>query len=215
MRRVWLLSGFVVVALGLLPALGHEPTANAPGHAPAAKKGSEPPIFTPVRIDLTVWTVVVFVLLFLILRTFAWRPMLEGLHRREESILAAIEDARKARLEAEQLRMQIDQERAKVAEEVRAQIEEARRDAQRMTEEMQAKARADIQADRERLRREIETARDQALQELWNQAAQLATLISAKAIQRQLTPEDHARLIDEALAELGAARDGWRERLTT
>jgi F-type H+-transporting ATPase subunit b len=59
--------------------------------------------------------------------------------------------------------------------------------------------------ERERLRRDISTARDQALQEIWNQTAQLATLISAKAIRRELTDEDHRRLVDEALAELRQA----------
>ena len=74
---------------------------------------------------------------------------------------------------------------------------------------MIAKARAEIQAERERLRREIEMARDQALQELWKQAADLATMISAKAIRRQLSAEDHRRLVDEALTELqGAAKAG-------
>ena len=82
-------------------------------------------------------------------------------------------------------------------------LDNARRAAERSTDEMIAKARSEIQSERDRLRREIETARDQALQELWNQAAQLATLISAKAIGRSLTEEDHRRLLDEAIAELG------------
>ena len=64
------------------------------------------------------------------------------------------------------------------------------------------------EAERERLHRDINTARDQALKQLWEQSAQLATLISAKAIRRQLSPEDHRRLVDEALADLqGARRD--------
>jgi F0F1-type ATP synthase membrane subunit b/b' len=44
------------------------------------------------------------------------------------------------------------------------------------------------------------------LQQLWSQSAQLATLISAKAIRRQLNPEDHRRLVDEAIADLRQAR---------
>jgi F-type H+-transporting ATPase subunit b len=75
-----------------------------------------------------------------------------------------------------------------------------------MTAEMQAKAATIIQADRERLRREMDIAKDQALKELWEQAAQLATLISAKAISRNLTVDDHRRLIDEALTEMREVR---------
>jgi F-type H+-transporting ATPase subunit b len=155
--------------------------------------------------DLALWTSVVFILLFVILNKVAWKPMQQGLHRREQNIREALEEAQKARTEAQQLREELQKEMDGVQEKVRGIMENARRDAQRATEEMVTNARADIQAERERLRREIDLARDQALQELWNQTAQLATLISAKAIRRQLNADDHRRLTDEAIAELRQA----------
>jgi F-type H+-transporting ATPase subunit b len=162
--------------------------------------------------DLGLWTVVVFVLLYLVLRRLAWGPMLEGLKRREGSIRGAIEDAQKARDEAEKLRAQFQQQMDRVQETVREIHDEARRKAQQAADEMLARTRAEIQSERDRLRREIDTARDQALQELWSQTAQLATLVSAKAIRRQVTPEDHRRLVDEALAELrGAGSERQRQ----
>jgi F-type H+-transporting ATPase subunit b len=87
-------------------------------------------------------------------------------------------------------------------------MDEARRDAQVLHDGMTNKARAEIQAEKERLVREMDRAKDQAVKELWTQSAQLATLISAKTIRRQLTEEDHRRLVDEALVELGKARTG-------
>lgn len=175
------------------------------------RTGGDPPIFTPIRIDLAVWTLVVFLLLLFILTKYAWGPMLEALKKREENVRSAIEEAQRAREEAQRLREQLQRELNSAHEKVRDIVDEGRRDAQQMTEEMIAKARSEIQTERDRLRREIETARDQALQELWKQAAQLATLISAKALRRELNPDDHRRLVDEALAELhGATRDGGR-----
>jgi F-type H+-transporting ATPase subunit b len=158
-----------------------------------------------LRWELGLWTLVVFSLLLLILRKAAWKPMLEGLRNREESIRSAIEEAHRAREEAQRLREQLQGEMNKAHEKVRDILDEAHRNAQRTTEEMVAKARGEIQSERERLRREIGLARDQALQEIWNQTAQLATLVSAKAIRRELTQDDHRRLIDEALAELRQA----------
>jgi F-type H+-transporting ATPase subunit b len=70
---------------------------------------------------------------------------------------------------------------------------------------MLAQAKADIQAERDRTRREIAGEKDRALKEIWDQTAQLATLVSAKAIRRELTPDDHRRLVDEALADLQKA----------
>src|SRR5947207_3979910 len=76
--------------------------ASPVGAAEDTAKG--PQIFTPVRIDLGIWTLVVFGILFFILKGYAWKPMLEGLQKREENINAAFEEARKAREEAQQLR---------------------------------------------------------------------------------------------------------------
>ncbi|HMC64083.1 MAG TPA: F0F1 ATP synthase subunit B [Gemmataceae bacterium] len=192
-------------------AADHGEGTAAKGHDDHKKGAAEPPIFTPVRIDLAIWTLVVFLLLLFILTKYAWGPMLEALKKREESVRAAIEEALRAREEAQRLREQLQKELNSAHEKVREILDEGRRDAQRLTEEMIAKARSEIQTERDRLRREIETARDQALHELWKQAAQLATLISAKAVRRHLTEDDHRQLVDEALAELsGAVENGRR-----
>jgi F-type H+-transporting ATPase subunit b len=152
--------------------------------------------------DLGLWTLVVFLLFYFFLKKIAWRPILEGLKKREDNIRGALDEAQKAREEAQRMREQwqreVDQAHLKVA----AILDEGRRNAKALTDEMIAKARAEIQAERDRLRREIENAKDQAVQEIWNQAALLATAISAKAIRRQISAEDHRRLVDEALADL-------------
>jgi F-type H+-transporting ATPase subunit b len=156
-------------------------------------------------LDLGIWTLVVFLLLVFILSRTGWKWMLEGLARRETDIAAAVEDARIAREQAERLKLEIRAERQKAADEARQIHDEARRTAQAAAEEMIAKAKADIEADRARLRRELAIERDQALQMMWQQAAELATLISARAIRRQLNPDDHRVLLDEALADMRGA----------
>lgn len=193
-RAVWCLALMVVLW--------------APCWVSAAAEGEDNPITTP-RLDLGIWTIVVFVLLLLLLRRLAWGPMLEGLQRREQNIRAAREEAERARDEAQRLRADLQAEMDRAAEKVAGLMDGARRDAQRATDEMLGKAREEIQKERERLHREIGVARDQALQEIWNQTAQLATLISAKAIRRQLDANDHRRLVDEAIGEL---REAGHER---
>jgi len=165
--------------------------------------------------ELGLWTLVVFLLLFLILRKVAWGPMLEGLKKREENIAAAIEESRQARAEAQHLRDFLQQERAKIGEEARRVMDETRRHGQTLVEDMQNKGRAEIQAERERLRREIATARDQALHQLWTQTAQLAALISTKAVRRELSLDDHRRLVDEALAELRQSGQEWQQEVAS
>lgn len=155
--------------------------------------------------DLGLWAVIVFLLLFFILKKGAWGPILQGLQKREESIRAAVEEAKLARAETERISAEFKVRMDQAYAEIPKMMEEARRDAQVMAEEMKTKAQADIQTERQRLRREIETARDQALKELQDHAANLATLISAKALRRAVSADDHRRLVDEALAELREA----------
>lgn len=168
-----------------------------------------------IKADLAIWSIAVFLLLFFVLSKFAWGPMLEGLHKREHNILSALDDAQKARAEAQTLREQLQVEMNKASEKVREMLDEARRDAQLATESMIDKARAEIQSERDRLRKEIQTATDQAIQELWKQTAQLATLVSSKVIRRQLSVEDHRHLVDEALTELGERGPEWKRQVAS
>lgn len=159
--------------------------------------------------DLGLWTVVVFGLLLFVLRKLAWTPWLDATRRREQNIQQALDEAQQARGEAQRLRGELQTQMDQAADKVRGLMDQARRDAQHATDDMLGKARGEIQKERERLHREIGMARDQALQEIWTQTAQLATLISAKAIRRQLNSDDHRRLVDEAITEL---RQAGKER---
>jgi F-type H+-transporting ATPase subunit b len=158
-----------------------------------------------LRYDTAIWAVVIFIALVLILRAKAWGPILEGLQKREDSIRLSLEEAKKTRVDMEHMRTEFQRELSEAHQQIPKLMEDARKKAEEMTQEMVAKTSAQLQADRERLRRELELAKDQALQEIWQQAAQLATLISAKAIGRALNEDDHRRLIDESLHEMQQA----------
>lgn len=155
--------------------------------------------------DLGLYSIIVFVLLLLILKKVAWGPMLEGLNRREKTIRSALDEAQKAREDARQLREHYDAEMKKAAAEARGIMDEARKDAQRLMEEERARLKTDIQTERDRLYRELNSAKDQALQEMWQQSVQLATLISSKALHREVNADDHRALLDEAMGEMDKA----------
>jgi F-type H+-transporting ATPase subunit b len=195
MNRRWLRAFCLCLAFVL--------SAGVAWAAPAtdAHASDKVNIFAPA-IDLGIWTLVVFLLLMFILKKFAWGPMLEGLHKRETNIRAAIDEATRTRDDAKRIQGELQKQMDNAAGRVRELLDEARKDAQQLKEDMTASARKEIQEERDRQRREIEMAKDQALQQIWQESAQLATMISSKAIRRQLTVEDHRRLVDEALGEL-------------
>lgn len=212
-RAIWTWLAALIVAAGSCLAQPHaeKPVAHEDASVTVHEGSQEVNIFDP-RYDLGLWTLVVFLALFFILKKYAFPLMVEGLEKREERILGALREAQLAREEAQKIRAQLQQEMNTAHEKVRDLIEEARRDGERLMQELQAKARSEIQVERDRLHREIDTARDQALQEIWTRTSQLVTLISTKLIGRELTTGDHHRLIDESIQELGQANVGWVKR---
>jgi F-type H+-transporting ATPase subunit b len=195
-----------VVALSLLaPAVAFAADKPAGDHAADGPKpwSQQPGSFIDIhRYDLGIYTLVVFGALFFILAKFAWKPFSEGLAKREATIAAARDEAVKAKHAAEQVQASLKAEFAAAQDKIRAMMDEARRDADALKASEKAVGIKEAQAERDRAKREIETAKEQALQEIQQHAVKLAALMSSKAVRRSMTEDDHRRLVDESLAEL-------------
>jgi F-type H+-transporting ATPase subunit b len=197
--RPFLLAALAVLVLAL-PVLA----ADA-GHG-GEKGGLD---FTGLkRWDLGIYTLIVFGLLLFIVVKFAWPHIKEGLDKREANIRSALDQAKQDQAAATALlaaaRKEVDDGAAKV----KAMIDEARRDADALrVTEREAGAR-DAAAERERARREIDAAKDAALKDIYEQAVKLAALMSEKALRRNVSAEDHRRLLDESIAELKGGSNG-------
>ena len=186
-------SAIILCAVGASGVLGADDSHASGGGTP------NPLAFV---LDTAIWSVVIFIGLLMILHRRAWGPILEGLQKREEAIKSSLEEAKKVRADMAAMKAQFEKELAETHQQIPKLMEDARKKAEELGVEMRAKAAADIQTERDRLRREIDVAKDQAVKKLWEEAAHLATLISAKAIGKSLSEEDHRRLIDEALHEM-------------
>ncbi|HEX4144023.1 MAG TPA: F0F1 ATP synthase subunit B [Pirellulales bacterium] len=149
--------------------------------------------------DLALWTLVVFVVLLAVLWKFAWGPILAGLEKREHAIAHEIADAKHQHEEANALVAKYEARLAAAGDEVRALLDEGRRDAESAKQTILAEAKSAAEAERIRALREIESATDGALRSLAERSAQLAVELAGKIVRRNLTPADHARLVDEAV----------------
>ena len=177
----------------------------APGEKPPGLADGKGAFIDIHRYDLGIYTLVVFGALFFILAKFAWGPFTEGLRKREQGLLDLKNQAAADRAAAQELKTKLDKELADMRATVRAEIDAARRDAEAMrTSEREAGVK-EAAAERERAKREIEAAKDAALNDIYKQAVELATLLSAKTMSRQISAEDHTRFVDESLAELKQA----------
>lgn len=154
-----------------------------------------------------IWTFVVFLLVLIVLGKFAWGPMLSGLRSREDYIRKSLEDAKSERLQAEKMLADYTNRIRHAHEEAAAVVEEARRDAEETRKRIALDAKRDADAAVERAKREIQLARNDAVQRIYSEAAALATVAAGKLIQRELTSSDQASLIDASLEELGGTNN--------
>jgi len=177
--------------------------AHAAETDPSHFTGSSDPL--SVDPDLAIWTVVVFIVLLVVLKKFAWGPILHGLETREKSIADHIAQAERNHQEARALLAQYEQKLAAAANEVRELMEEARRDAEHARQAILAEAKAGADAEKARALRDIEAAADAALESLAERSAQLAVDLAGKILQAKLSAADHARLIQEAMARFPAS----------
>src|SRR5205809_5202062 len=92
---------------------------------------------------LFIWTIVTFLVLLALLAKFAWRPLLNALDSRQESIRKALDDAQRAKQELEQLQQESNRIIRNARVEADAIIAASRTDGERVREEMKEKARAE------------------------------------------------------------------------
>jgi len=156
----------------------------------------------PARWDLSIYTLIVFLILLAIAAKFAWPAITAGIQAREDLIVQVRDEAMLARKEAEGIRAELAAKMGQAQDEIKALLDEARKDAERLRATEREIGQKEAAAERERAVREIEAAKGQAIAELYQRSVQLASLMAGKAIRREINPGDHARLIEESLAEL-------------
>jgi F-type H+-transporting ATPase subunit b len=174
----------------------------AEGHASHIGEAHAGPMLedpTELRADLAFWNLVVFLILLAILYKFAWGPISAGLEKRERRIAENIEAAERSGEEARRMMAQYQAKIASAADEVRAMLDEARRDAEHTKQEIVAEAKTAAAAEHDRQIREIRTATDSALKQLAESSANLAVDLAGKIIRQKLNPQDHQKLIREAV----------------
>lgn len=149
------------------------------------------------------WTLLIFLLVFGVLAKWGWPPILSGLQHRERFIHESLASAKAEREEAKRLLEKHEEMIKEAQRQATAIVDEGRRDAEEVKKRVVAESKAEGDKAINRAKREIELARDDALKQLHDQAVMLATNIAGKIVERELTPSDHKRLVDEALADLG------------
>lgn len=155
-----------------------------------------------------IWTLVTFLAVVFVLGKFAWGPILRALQKREEFIRDSLRQAKEDRENAEARLKEYTAQLNKAREDASAIVDEGRRDGEVLKRKIETDAHTEANAMLERAKREIATARDSAVKELYELTAKLSTEVAARVIRKELDAKAHERLIEESIEELAKLRDG-------
>jgi F-type H+-transporting ATPase subunit b len=155
-----------------------------------------------IEFGLMFWTIVVFVLLLLILKRFAYPALLGAVEARERALQQQLDEAERNRAESAALL----EEHKKLLAEARTQahglLVEARTTAEKERALAMEKTLQEQQQLLERARRDILAERDRAIAELRREAVDLSLAAASKLIGERLTSETDRKLVQEYLAGL-------------
>lgn len=168
------------------------------GHANASDQLNSP---AELRYELTVATMVVFLLLVALLGKFAWGPISQGLDKREQHIATMIADAERNAAESESRLRELEARLSAQAEEARQAISAARREGEILKEKMVGEAHDAAQLEKERALVEIRSAKNTALREIAQKSVNTAVDLAKNLIHREVNAGDHAQLIKDSLAQ--------------
>jgi F-type H+-transporting ATPase subunit b len=167
-----------------------------------AAEAEEAPNLLAGDLGNSFWTLVIFLIVLIVLGKFAWGPILKALQSREAFIRESLEKAQSDRLEAEaRLKESLDKINASRAE-ATAIVDEGRRDAEAVKHRIEQDAREEAEKIIARGKHEIELATATAVKELYTTSAKLATELAGRILEREIKPQDHERLIAQAIDEL-------------
>jgi len=160
-------------------------------------EGSAPPL--QFRLDTLIFSLLIFGILCLLLAKFAWRPIMDGLEKRESNIANDIDEAKSANEKAQALLAQYEQKLQAAHDQAAGLVSEAKADAQRAREKIVAEANEEAQRQRDKAVAEISAAKDQAVRELAQRSVDSAVSLAGSLVEKELNASDHQKLIEQSL----------------
>jgi F-type H+-transporting ATPase subunit b len=153
-------------------------------------------------LGLMFWTVVTFILLLLVLKKIAFKPIMGALEKREKVIQDSLDEAKKTNVEAESLLDGYKQQVANAQDESRKIIDEGRALGEKMKSEIISKAKEESSQILKTTKEEIEREKSRVLVDLRKEVADLAIEATSKVVRQSLNRKEHIRLINEAISEV-------------
>ena len=154
------------------------------------------------NVGLIFWITLTFLLLLLLLRRFAWGPILKALDTRERKIEESMARAEQALAEARKIQADNDRARREAEQEAQRILREAREAAEHLRAEEIEKTRAQIRQMQEQAQAEIEREKQSALNALRAEVADLAIRAAEKILHENLDATRQRKIVDAFIDDL-------------
>ncbi len=148
------------------------------------------------------WTVITFIVLLIILKKFAWKPILTALDQRENAIRESLDKAEKAKLDAQNVLEQNQASLAKAEEESKKIVEQSRQYAEKLKDQILQDSRDQARKMIDEASNEIERKKDAALDELKTQVAEIAIKAAEKILKENLNEEMQKKIVNKYIGEI-------------
>lgn len=151
---------------------------------------------------LLIWMMITFLIVLILLKKFAWKPILKMIKDREDSIDNALKSAENAKLEMQNLKSDNEKILAQARNERDTMMKEARDMKDQIVGEAKGKAKEEADKILTSAREAIQNEKMAAITELKNQVALLSVDIAEKILKRELSDENKQKdLIGDLLKD--------------
>jgi F-type H+-transporting ATPase subunit b len=135
---------------------------------------------------LIIWTLLAFIIVFFILKKYAWPPIVKGLREREESIANSLATAERVKAEMAQLQSENEALLAKAREERGQMLKEARETKEKIINE--AKEHAKVEANKiiNEAQQAIQAQKMAAITDVKNQVGKMVIEVAEKVLRKEL-----------------------------
>ncbi|MCL5984984.1 MAG: F0F1 ATP synthase subunit B [Actinobacteria bacterium] len=157
-------------------------------------------IFNPLTSTLF-WQIVAFVILWILLARFVFKPISNIIKKREDKISASVNEADKLKEEAEKMLVEYRKKLDEARIEAQTMVEQSKTIGENLKNELIERTKLESSQMIAEARREIERERDKALASIKENVVDLTLLATEKLIGKALREEDHLRLIEESIEE--------------
>jgi len=157
--------------------------------------------FLTPALGLFVWTLVAFLIVFFILRAFAWKPILKSLNERESGIADSIAAAEKVKAEMKAMQSENQTLLAQAREERTQLLKEAKEMKDKIIGEAKEQAKVEANKIMDDTRLQIERQKNAAMTEVKNEIGNLAVEVAEKILRKQLAGQEAQQSYVKMLAD--------------